>query len=782
MKKILYTLVAIMISLSITAQEVKDVSQMTKEDVLELTYDELLEMPFEDVMKLADIVGVSLDELYELLLNKDIVSASKKVESSFEAPLSTSVVSYEDIVRSGARSIEEALRLVPGLIVREKNNGNFDVHIRGNDNLPSRHMILYSENSITLVMIDGRQVYNYVHGGTFWETLPVGIEDVDRIEIVRGPSSALYGPNAVSGVINIITKKAENQKLKVSADAQAGSLSSIISSMGIQKKISDKLSLRLSGNYQGMDRNSDLLYVFLSEDYIPKETLDTIRVFNETDDRYYSVYDPADDINAMYPDPGRSKDLFGVNAFINFHMNENISTDFSLGFQSSEITSSTMGDSPTILTGRQSNTSYGDVRAKIYGLKVQMNVLDGWQDIIRQDTGFKVDVFNYNAVAEYDINIGDNLNIRPGMTFQQAAYNDLSYLKEGQGFLNGKREFTNTAMSVRADYNPIDPLRLIAAIRGEKYSTHNDLYFSYQFIGLYNANDKHNFRFVYSRANRGPFLVDAFADYVWVREERPIPGVIHFKGADNLDLLTMDMMEFGYRVKPTNKIQADFEVFQTKTKNFGALYPDSANLLTLNYDDPAINPNRPYVSMAYQNLDQTSKQTGFTGTINYVINKDIMIKLFGTYQITKSYNAINYIQDVTVQNMIVNAFVNSQHPTNPLTYSTYQEFKDEDNYIDEEEHKWTPTFYGGMSVDYKLLNDKAKINLNAYYYTQQELYSKYGNEIIDPKLIINAKVSYKVFKENYIYINLRNLLGDQIEYPYMDKIGTSILTGLHIDF
>lgn len=224
MKKIFFILFIFTLTFQIPfAQELpKDISKMTKEDVLNLTYDQLLELPFEDLLKLADIVGVSLDELYEMILNKDIVSASKKVESSFESPLSTSVISHDEIVESGARTIEEVLRLVPGLIVREKTNGNFDVHIRGNDNLPPDHMFVYSENSITLVMIDNRPVYNYVHGGTFWETLPVGIEDIDRIEVVRGPSSALYGPNAVSGVVNIITKVQESKKLSVDANAQAG--------------------------------------------------------------------------------------------------------------------------------------------------------------------------------------------------------------------------------------------------------------------------------------------------------------------------------------------------------------------------------------------------------------------------------------------------------------------------------------------------------------------------------------------------------------------------------
>ncbi len=147
------------------------------------------------------------DDLFELdleaLMNMDIVSASKKVESLFDSPLSSSVITKDEIRNSGSTTIAEALRLVPGLIVREKTNGNFDVHIRGYENIPPNNKVNYSDNSITLVMIDNRIVYNYFQGGTFWETLPISIYDVERIEIIRGPSSALYGPNAVSGVINI---------------------------------------------------------------------------------------------------------------------------------------------------------------------------------------------------------------------------------------------------------------------------------------------------------------------------------------------------------------------------------------------------------------------------------------------------------------------------------------------------------------------------------------------------------------------------------------------------
>ena len=93
MKKIFIALLSIcLISTNVISQP-KDINSMTKEDVLNMPYDKLLEMDLETVMRLADIVGVSMDELYEMLLNKDVSSASKKAESSFEAPLSV-ITSY----------------------------------------------------------------------------------------------------------------------------------------------------------------------------------------------------------------------------------------------------------------------------------------------------------------------------------------------------------------------------------------------------------------------------------------------------------------------------------------------------------------------------------------------------------------------------------------------------------------------------------------------------------------------------------------------------------------
>ena len=106
-----------------------------------------------------------VDSIYSLslsdLMNIPIQSASKKKESSFDAPLSSYSITKSDIDKSGVTNIMEALRLAPGVIVRELTNGEYDIHIRGMENLNRTNGDFYKSNAYTLVMIDNRPVFNH---------------------------------------------------------------------------------------------------------------------------------------------------------------------------------------------------------------------------------------------------------------------------------------------------------------------------------------------------------------------------------------------------------------------------------------------------------------------------------------------------------------------------------------------------------------------------------------------------------------------------------------------
>ena len=143
--------------------------------------------------------GLSLAQLG----NIEVTTASKVPVKINRTPAAIYVITQEDIRRSGATSLPQALRLAPGMNVARIDGVKWSVGIRGFGSRLSRGV---------LVVIDGRNVYSPLHAGVFWEAQDTLMEDVDRIEIIRGPGATIWGPNAVNGVINIITKKAKDTR------------------------------------------------------------------------------------------------------------------------------------------------------------------------------------------------------------------------------------------------------------------------------------------------------------------------------------------------------------------------------------------------------------------------------------------------------------------------------------------------------------------------------------------------------------------------------------------
>lgn len=151
----------------------------------------------------ANITELSLEEL----LSVEITSVSKKAEKASDAAAAVFVVNQEDIKRSGATSIPDVLRMVPGLQVAQIDANKWAVSSRGFN--------AFSANKL-LVLMDGRTLYNPLFSGVLWNAQDTMLDDIERIEVIRGPGASLWGANAVNGVINIITKH--------SADTQGGLL------------------------------------------------------------------------------------------------------------------------------------------------------------------------------------------------------------------------------------------------------------------------------------------------------------------------------------------------------------------------------------------------------------------------------------------------------------------------------------------------------------------------------------------------------------------------------
>jgi iron complex outermembrane receptor protein len=144
----------------------------------------------------ADLTTLKIEDL----MNVDVTSASKKEQKLSKVPAAIFVITQEDIYRSGATNIPDLLRMVPGLEVAQINPSTWAISARGFNGQYSNKL---------LVLIDGRTVYTPIFSGVFWDAQDVPLDSIGRIEVIRGPGATVWGANAVNGVINIITKSAE---------------------------------------------------------------------------------------------------------------------------------------------------------------------------------------------------------------------------------------------------------------------------------------------------------------------------------------------------------------------------------------------------------------------------------------------------------------------------------------------------------------------------------------------------------------------------------------------
>src|SRR5579863_8860160 len=129
--------------------------------------------------------------------NVEVTTTSKEPEEVWKTPAAVFVITQEDIRRSGATSIPEVLRLAPGVEVAQVDSDHWSVGIRGFG------AVLASK---LLVLIDGRSVYTPLFAGVYWQAQATPLDDIERIEVIRGPGGTIWGANAVDGIINIITK------------------------------------------------------------------------------------------------------------------------------------------------------------------------------------------------------------------------------------------------------------------------------------------------------------------------------------------------------------------------------------------------------------------------------------------------------------------------------------------------------------------------------------------------------------------------------------------------
>ena len=756
--------------------QTKDVSSMTKEDIMNLSYDELLEMPFEDVLHLADVMGVSMDDLFAMIMNKSVSSASKKAEDSFKSPLASTVITKAEIRSYGITTIEEALRLIPGMIVQEKTNGLYDVHIRGLNNVPDNQMMIYTENANTLLMIDGRIAHNYATGDVNFEILPIGVEDIERIEVVRGANAALYGPNALMGVINIITEKTTENSKELQGSLTMGTHENYVGDVAYRKNINKKLSVGLTANLQYRRRNTNQLYVYPTQglyhfgknglpdadaseggyykntdienlkqafsfgaiaEYIPDEfkadifaiqmqkatknpeefkatygtdqpSAETVGAFlkglaESMPIGFYDAMENELEIADMFDDPGMSRKTYGFNSYVSYRPLEDVTFDLSFGYQQSRANVNPVGELPFAMCERIFKTGYATLNGNVKGLSLNINYMGGPQNYMVGTPGFKIFAHNFQASAEYDVKIGDILNVVPGVAYNYVnfkdyipdftnkyndweevtdyswEYHDHDYVSTNPvhltGYFNGqKAELKDLAPSLRADFH-VGGFRAIGAIRADKTNIPDKWNLSYQVGANYLINEDNIVRASYSTAMRSANFVNSNTRYTWHRDGMMPPDTIYFEADKNAPLAKTQNAELGYRWRPTKNILVDAEAYYSISEDFGALKADKSSVimpyeklysfmtntnnlaglqsitdgdLNLGVLTEFMNNTSVVTTIKYGELPYKVKQMGFGVNIDWIISKKLIAKVNANIQQTKIDNYYAYNQNAEV--------------------------------------------------------------------------------------------------------------------------------------
>ena len=702
-----------------------------------------------DTAALNRFEGLSL----QALLDIKIVSVSKKSELLFDAPLSASVITKEDIRRAGCLSIMEAMRLVPGMIVREQSNGNFDIHLRGMDNVPPDATFDVTSNTTTLVMIDNRPVYSYLKGGTFWETLPVDLNDVEKIEVVRGPAAALYGPNAVNGVINIITRQAKDEGIYIVANSKQGSYKTDINNASIGLR-SGKWDMIASGNHQHRERTQTSYFEYSRNTWLDNPDY----LINFTNDTSYTV-------DQRYPNPELAMNKYAGNLFVNFKPAEKIYLNFSTGIQHSTVQKVSTENTATPFSTAESDSRYMSLQAVVRGFSARISYDQGTQTT-DLDPGNKYDFNNFDVNAEYNYTKG-NLSLKPGLSYRSAIYDDTKYsdiiLKKGM--FNARGQITTFSPSLRAEYRLFeDRLRLVAGVSANTFNFPDTTYTSYQFVATYKLNKKHLFRAVLSKAPRSSTVFDTYVDQTvayFPSGYKKFTKVV-LQGNNDLRLLTAGMFEVGYRGNLSKTLNVDVELFNMNGSNFSTLVygtPYSA----LNGTDTVMT-----IPMETTVLPLHLHQRGITASATWTSGK-WQVKPFITLQRTK---AKNYYSS--------NMLPGFGRPENIyMGMGTTQMLKS------------TPAVFGGASVNF-VPAQKFNINLSTYYYGSQT-YSHLsklmlndgirGTDHIPAKLLLNASVSYEPTNGLRLFCSGKNLLNNTSrEFFRTDIVPFTMSGGINYEF
>jgi iron complex outermembrane recepter protein len=499
-----------------------------------------------------------LEMSLEQLMNVEVTSVMKTATRLSDTPAAIYVLTSEDIHRSGVTTIPEALRFVPGMHVARIDANKWAITARGFNSQFANKL---------LVLVDGRSVYTPLYAGVWWDQQDVIMEDIERIEVIRGPGASLWGANAVNGVINIITKSAKN--------TQGGLLSA----------------------HAGDERQGAGLR------YGAKVG----------DDAYLKVYGRStrvEDTNSPDPNPIVDSGDAGKLGKAGFRFEKDLNNQHRITLQGDVLDGDSNGNSiefPRVTGPFTPVTSppYSEF-ANTSQDHQAFNLLGRWDNQYADAASTMLQVYWNNEVREID-HIGirlqaDTLDIEFQHNFKFNSYNNIVW---GLGYRRNMADFSDTNLLVSSNPDHTDnifsiflqdniallpeKLQLTLGARLEK-NPYNDLVTQPNARLLWTPNANHSIWTSISRAVRTPFMSATDANFA-IQTIPPVGGgaaspfnpavLVNIAGNPDVDNEEMTAYEIGWRGTIHSNLQADATFFYYDYNRLDTLSPLSLDTSTI---------------------------------------------------------------------------------------------------------------------------------------------------------------------------------------------------------
>lgn len=503
----------------------------------------------------AAVVGLELEKEFALFAAEDIVVAAAKREQKIsEAPAAVTVLTEDEIRSAGVVSLTDVFRLVPGMEVYLINPSDPVFNARGFGT---------EKNNRMLVLVDGRVAASEFFGKNFIETLPIPIEDIKRIEVIRGPGSSLYGANAYSGIISIITKKPEETKSIYEASVTSGNLST-------------DLTNRPFGTSIYTIRGGALIE---KTGYVYSVGYKQLNDFTHPDFKIHSI------------ERGRFR--------VTHRPFENAEASFEMGMSKSEgNTFATLGTFHYTFddTYAQAKFDYGELKTGFYWKRSYTEIpliinLLGLRGINLLGENFKGLSNAYDFEVQHSFKIGEINRITYGGNFRYNQYTAPIILKEiDVPVENGTKHFRLDreilgGVFLQDEFRPLDYLIFTGDIRFDKFSI-TPYGLSPRLNVTYIPFSNHAFRAAYGRAFRKPIYMEA----QMIPKEIPydldvLLGIPNnqFIGNPLAKNEEIESVEFGYRGQLLENLRVTVDTYYNELRNFINMTIRTEPTFTLQY-------------------------------------------------------------------------------------------------------------------------------------------------------------------------------------------------------